>query len=300
MTAGPLHTALQRSGALVLDGAMGTELQRRGIDVRQPLWSARALFTDPPLVLQIHREYLAAGADIITTNTFRTTSRACVHAGWPDRSEALTREAVALARQARAECTGRTILIAGSLAPLEDCYRPDLVPDEDALHSEHSLHARRLAEAGVDFLLLETMGTVREAGAACRAAMDTGKEVVVSFLCAADGLLYGGESIAEAVQTITRLKPAAFSLNCSSPRRIAPALLALQAATPLPLAVYANVGRAGEERAETFMHDVSPGEYADFAEQWRQQGVRIIGGCCGTTPAYIALLRKRFGLSGAS
>ncbi len=299
MTAGPLYTALQRSGTRILDGAMGTELQRRGLDVSQPLWSARALVTAPQLVLQIHREYLAAGADIITTNSFRTTARACAHAGWPDRSEALTREAVTLAQQARADCTERTILIAGSIAPLDDCYRPDLVPGDDALHSEHSLHARRLADAGVDFLLLETMGTTREAEAACRAAAGTGKEVVVSFLCTAEGLLYGGESIAEAVRTIARLGPTAFSLNCISPRHMAPALLTLQTATPLPLAVYANVGRAGEERAETFVHDVPPGEYADFAEQWRHQGVRIIGGCCGTTPEYIAQMRERFEYSGA-
>jgi S-methylmethionine-dependent homocysteine/selenocysteine methylase len=299
MTAGPLYTALQRSGTRILDGAMGTELQRRGLDVRLPLWSARALVTAPQLVLQIHREYLAAGADIITTNSFRTTARACAHAGWPDRSEALTREAVTLAQQARADCTERLILIAGSMAPLEDCYRPDLVPDDDALHGEHSLHARRLADAGVDFLLLETMGTTREAEAACRAAAGTGKEVVVSFLCTAEGLLYGGESIAEAVRTIACLGPTAFSLNCISPRHMAPALLTLRTATPLPLAVYANVGGAGEERAETFVHDVSPGEYADFAELWRHQGVRIIGGCCGTTPEYIAQIRERFEYPGA-
>jgi S-methylmethionine-dependent homocysteine/selenocysteine methylase len=292
--AGPLAALLEHSPMLILDGAMGTELQGRGIDVSLPLWSARALIAHPDSVLQIHKEYIAAGADIITANTFRTTRRVFTRAGLADLSASLTRLAVELAHQARTESSAYDTLIAGSMAPLEDCYRPDLVPEEHALHSEHADHARRLADAGADFLLLETMGTVREARAACRAAAGTGKEVVVSFLCASNGCLYNGEPIDKAVNAIAPCNPTAFSLNCLSPRHIAPALRALQAATSLPVAVYANVGRAGEERKETFIRDVTPEEYLNFAEGWRQLGVRIVGGCCGTTPAYIEKLRKSF------
>lgn len=292
--AGPLATLLDRFPVLILDGAVGTELEWRGIDVSLPLWSARALMTHPDSVLQIHKEYLAAGADIITANTFRTTMRVFARAGLADRSATLTRQAVELARQARTESSAHNTLIAGSMAPLEDCYRPDLVPEENALYAAHAEHARRLADAGVDFLLLETMGTVREARAACRAAAGTGKEVVVSFLCAINGRLYNGEPVEKAVEAIAPYNPTALSLNCISPRHVAPALCALQAATSLPVAVYANVGRAGEERKETFIRDVTPDEYLAFAEGWRQQGVRIVGGCCGTTPAYIEKLRKSF------
>lgn len=291
MMAGPLAALLSSSRPVLLDGAMGTELQRRGVDVRVPLWSARALIAHPEEVLRIHRDYIAAGAQIITTNTFRTTARTFGRAGLADRSAALTQQAVDLARQARLETSAPGVLLAGSMAPLEDCYSPDCVPDDVALLQEHATHAGRLADAGVDFLLLETLGTSREARAACTAALQTGLEVVVSFLCTGEGTLYSGESIAAAVRSIEPLGPTAFSLNCLSPRRLLPALRALQTATLLPIAVYANVGRPGDERAGIFETEVTPEEYSRFAADWISRGVAIIGGCCGTTPAYIEQLK---------
>jgi S-methylmethionine-dependent homocysteine/selenocysteine methylase len=286
----PLSTLLARTRPVLLDGAMGTELQRRGVNVGLPLWSAHALMEHPDVVLQIHEDYLNAGAQIITTNTFRTTRRVFSQAGLPDRSALLTRQAVELALTARAEHHGRTILIAGSMAPLEDCYHPERVPAADDLRREHEQHALRLANAGVDLLLLETMGTIREARAACIAARQTGLEVVVSFLCTKDGRLYGGESITEAVKAIAPNGPAAFSLNCISPRFIAPALASLQEATHLPVAVYGNVGTPGGEHGASFSVDVTAEEYCEFARQWIDQDVAILGGCCGTTPDYIERL----------
>jgi S-methylmethionine-dependent homocysteine/selenocysteine methylase len=293
MTGRPLATQLAQHTLLVLDGAMGTELQRQGIDVGLPLWSARALLTDPDSVLWIHQQYILAGADIVTTNTFRTTPRTFARAGLPDRSALLTRQAVDLALQARSDGAAHSVLIAGSMAPLEDCYRPDLVPDNAVLAAEHAEQARRLAHAGVDFLLIETMGTIREAETACRGAGLTGKEFIVSFLCGPDGRLYGGESIADAVGTIAPLGPVAFSLNCISPRVIQPALHALMHATPLPVAVYANVGKSGYEQGGELVVDVDLEEYVSFAEDWKRQGVRIIGGCCGTSAVYIEALGTR-------
>lgn len=291
----PLATQLSQHPLLILDGAMGTELQRQGIDVGLPLWSARALLTEPDSVLWIHQQYILAGADIITANTFRTTARTFARAGLRDRSALLTRQAVELAFQARSDCAAHNVLVAGSMAPLEDCYRPDLVPDDAVLATEHAEQARRLAHAGVDLLLLETMGTIREAETASRGANLTGKEFVVSFLCRADGKLYGGESIADAVNAIAPLGPAAFSLNCISPRVIIPALSALREATPLSIAVYANVGESGQEQGGELVVDVTPEEYVSFATYWTQNGVRIIGGCCGTSAVYIEAIRKKLG-----
>jgi S-methylmethionine-dependent homocysteine/selenocysteine methylase len=281
---------LSQRRLLLLDGAMGTELQRRGCAVELPLWSAHALFDSPELVAAIHHDYLRAGADVLTTNTFRTTPRTFHRAGIPDRSQALTAIAVMLAHEARARCEGRTVLIAGSMAPLEDCYHPELVPPDDALRAEHRQHAMQLAAAGVDFLLVETMATIREARAACAAACETGKEAVVSFLCDATGNLYSGESLADAVRAITPLQPAAFSINCVAPRYIAPALSALRVATDLPVAVYANVGMSGHEQPQRIVCDIHPDEYAAFASEWIREGVTIVGGCCGTTPEHIQAL----------
>jgi S-methylmethionine-dependent homocysteine/selenocysteine methylase len=289
----PLVTQMSLRPLLLLDGAMGTELQRNDIDVGLPLWSARALIADPESVQWIHEEYIAAGTDIITTNTFRTTRRTFARAGLPDQSGTLTQLAVELALAARAESAAHDVLIAGSMAPLEDCYRPDLVPDDAILLAEHAEHAARLAAAGVDFLLLETMGTIREAAAACAAAHGTGKEFIVSFLCRPDGLLYGGETLAGAVDRIMPYHPTAFCLNCISPRVITPALNALREATDFPVGIYANVGKSGHEQGgDALTVDVSIEEYAAFALQWKQQGVAVIGGCCGTTPEYIRQIRQ--------
>jgi S-methylmethionine-dependent homocysteine/selenocysteine methylase len=266
---------------------MGTELQRRGANTLLPLWSAEALVLSPDLVRQIHVEYINAGADIITANTFRTTRRTFVRTGLPDRSMRLTITALDIARQARDAFPRREILVAGSMAPLEDCYRPELVPSRRDLDEEHTELAGRLAGGGADFLLLETMGTVREAAAASKAAAATGKEFVVSFLCNDKGDLYSGEPLKEAVAAVMPLGPTAFSINCVSPRVIATALANLCAASSLPFGVYANVGVPGKEHNEIMSCDVTEEEYSAFALRWRQEGAAILGGCCGTTPAYI-------------
>ena len=299
MTA-PLTQMLSTRRPLILDGAMGTELQRRGVDTTLPLWSARALIDEPEAVLQIHLDYIAAGADIITTNTFRTTRRTFRRAGLPDRSSELTARAVEIARQATRTAGPHTLLVAGSIAPLEDCYRPDLVPPEADLHEEHGELARRLDEAGVDILLLETMNTIREAVAACRQAVATGRETVVSFLCNNEGNLYSGELLEEAVRTIEPLGPAAFSLNCISPRFLPLAISRLRAATGKPFAVYANVGLPGGEQGWHFTRETGEVEYAAHAARWVKEGAAIVGGCCGTTPAYISFLRIGLGVSRSS
>jgi S-methylmethionine-dependent homocysteine/selenocysteine methylase len=270
---------------------MGTELQRRGVSTELPLWSARAVAEHPEVVLDIHRDYVDAGADIVTTNTFRTTGRTCRAAGLPDDSAALTARAVVLARTACESGRRDTVLLAGSIAPLEDCYRPDLVPPDGTLEAEHAELAGRLAAGGVDLILLETFGTIREAAAACRAAVATGLEVIVSFLCRPDGNLYGGEALGRAVRQIEPLAPAAFSINCISPQHADPLLRTLRVSTSLPCAIYGNVGTPGEERSGEFRRDVDAREYALHAALWIRLGASIIGGCCGTTPAYVRELR---------
>lgn len=291
---GPLGKMLASKSPLILDGAMGTELQRRGVDTGLPLWSANALIVHPEVVLQIHKDYLEAGADIITTNTFRTTRRTFRRANLPDRSLPLTKTAIALAHQAREEFSNREILVAGSIAPLEDCYRPDLVPSDNELRGEHTELAYRLAEGGVDFILLETMNTMREAYAACKAAKGTGKEVVVSFICDAEGRLLGGESLSDAVRMISEQEPTAFSVNCVSPRHLKPSFDGLKSATGLPIAVYGNVGLPeSDKHGWEFTRNVLEAEYERFAVEWVRNGASIVGGCCGTTPAYIRSVASR-------
>ncbi|HTO94015.1 MAG TPA: homocysteine S-methyltransferase family protein [Bacteroidota bacterium] len=302
----PLARLFSARHPAILDGAMGTELARRGEDTSLPLWSAGPLLNSPGAVSRIHADYIAAGADIVTTDTFRTTRRTFKRAGLPDRSAALAARAVSIACNAR-DASGRAgVLVAGSIAPLEDCYRTDLVPPDAALSEEHAELAERLSEGGVDFLLLETMGTVREAAAAAEAARGTGLEFVVSFLCKPDGALYSGEPLADAVRRIAPLHPAAFSINCVSARfmdepitRLRAAIGEYSASDAIPFGIYANVGLPHAETSmddsQSMIEDVEPTEYAAFAERWAQQGTAFIGGCCGTTPEHIRAVARTLG-----
>lgn len=294
----PLASLLNSKPALLLDGAMGTELLNRGADISMPLWSARPLVTQPQLVQQIHEDYIRAGADIITTNTFRTNRRTLQRAGIGERTRELNRLAVKLAQEARRIAHDRTILVAGSIAPAEDCYSPELVPSDTELRVEHSELAQILAEAGADFLLIETMMNTREARIAAEAARQTALEFVVSFVCGHDGHLLSGETIADAVRAIAPLAPTMFAINCTSPSDSITALEKLRAATSLPLGVYANTGTPQKDDVAQFRPEVNERGYSEYAARWKKMGVKMIGGCCGTTPEHIravaALLHYNF------
>jgi S-methylmethionine-dependent homocysteine/selenocysteine methylase len=288
-----------RSGpTLLLDAAMGTELQRRETSTALPLWSAQALVGDPELVWTIHGDEVAAGADILTANTFRTHARTLGKAGLAARSGELSALAVRLAHQAAA-APGREVFVAGSLSPLEDCYRPDLVPDDEALEREHGAQARFLAEAGVDLILAETHNTLREAVAAVRAAKAAGVPVVISVVTDGAGKLLSGEGIASAGAALAALEPDAIGINCVAAKRLAGDLALLAAALPgRPLAAYGNLGLPAEGPGWSFTEELEPEDYAREAQKWIELGARIVGGCCGTTPAHTRALRELLNSAG--
>jgi len=259
---------------LLLDSAMGSELDRRGVDVRLPWWSARALVDAPDTVLAIHRENVDAGADVLTANTFRTQARTV-----GERAGELTRRAVELAREA-ARGASRPVFVAGALAPLADCYRPDLVPADAELGREHREHAENLAASGADLLLVETMNSIREIVAAGAAALATGLPVVVSAVTNGRGSLLSGESLEAAGDAVRTLAPAAFGVNCAEPAGISREV-ARVGASGLPIVAYGNVLSTRED----------PDSYARAAAGWVEAGAAIVGGCCGTTPEHTRALR---------
>ena len=166
----------------ILDGAMGTELQRRGHRSLLPLWSAHALINTPDLTRQIHSEYILAGSEVLTANTFRTSRYTLAKTNMEHQAAALTYRAVHLAREAAASAPrSQKIRIAGSMAPLEDCYRPGLAPTDDILRREHHAQAGLLADAGVDLILVETQNNIREARIAAEAALAQRTPVWVSL-----------------------------------------------------------------------------------------------------------------------
>jgi len=282
---------LTQPTALLLDGALGTELERRGVPTPEPLWSAQALLEHHDDILQIHAAYVDAGAEVLTANTFRTNERAVERAGLTGQAETLTRRAVDLARAA-ADAADRRVWVAGSISPVEDCFSPWLVPDDDALLREHALLAGWLAEAGVDLILIETMNCIREARVAAHVALSTGLPVLVSFVCDDQGQLLSGESLADAATSLAPLRPDALLVNCIPTPHVETALRTLARATTLPTGAYGNLGPPVAPDHWELEDTVGPQRYAAYAHGWLALGARIIGGCCGTTPAHIAALRE--------
>jgi S-methylmethionine-dependent homocysteine/selenocysteine methylase len=286
------------SHPLVLDGATGTELARRGIDTPLPLWSAGALETAPQVVQAIHRDYILAGADVIVANTFRTNVRTLRAAGRVEAGLDLNRIALTLARQAASADSGRSALVAASVAPVEDCYHPGRVPDEDVLNREHGRMMDWLARAEPDLVWIETMNTLREARAAARAAVASGIPFAVSFVTAQSGDLLSGEPLEHAVAAIEPFEPLAIGLNCIPPEGITANLPRLRRCTDRPTAVYAHLGNPEPIFGWSFSSDVAPAEYAAHVRRWLEMGATIIGGCCGTNAGHIRAIRDeidRFG-----
>ncbi len=285
---------LRNRERILLDGGLGTELQRRGIKTTLPLWSADALLKNPEIVKQIHRDYIDAGADIITTNTFRTNRRTFEHAKIENRACEYTLRACELAKEAAKESGRKNILIAGSIAPVEDCYTPGLVPKKiDELIDEHSDLVQNLKNGGVDVLWIEAMNSARETIAVLEAAKRCGMESVVSFICRPDGNLFDGDSIEDVITAILPYGPLAILGNCSSARSIGIALRRMLACTNIPCGVYANGdGEPHPDQGWIFHDQHFPKEYAECAQEWLRNGALIVGGCCGTTPDYISGMRK--------
>jgi S-methylmethionine-dependent homocysteine/selenocysteine methylase len=276
---------------LLLDAAMGTELARRGAKTALPLWSAWALLETPETVLAIHRTEISAGADVLTANTFRTHRRSLEKGGLRERAAELTARAVSLARRA-ASRAGRKVFVAGSLSPLEDCYRPELAPDDAALASEHAAQAQALAVAGVDAILAETHNSARELVAATRAAAATGLPVVASFVTDGGGRLLSGESVEDAARAAARTGGDAVAVNCVPARLLAADLARAASALPgKPLGAWGNLGPPTDENETRFEAEIPPEDYAALAREWVALGARLVGGCCGTTAAHTSALR---------
>lgn len=289
---------------LLLDGPTGTELGRRGVRLDAPLWSARALLDAPEAVIGIHCDYIEAGADVITTNSFRTNSRIVDRSEWAGRAEELTRRSVELARAAIGRCSsGRPILVAGSDAPIEDCYAPDLVPSDDELRTEHREHIGWLVDAGCDLILIETMNTLREAVAACDAASDLGARFMVSLVTDLTGeRVLSGELLREAIERLSRFNPSAILTNCSSPRAVLRATEILakvkaEHSATWEFGGYANSGEPDPLLGYRKVREVPVEEFCDAALGMMKLGARVVGSCCGTTPEHTIMLRVACGAS---
>jgi S-methylmethionine-dependent homocysteine/selenocysteine methylase len=263
----------------VLDGPMGTELARRGVALPAPGWTAGAIEDAPDVVAAVHRDYAAAGATVHTACTFRTRARS---AG--PRWEELARKAVDLARTSVPPHDH----VAGSIAPVEDCYRPDLSPGA-ASRAEHRELARVLAESGVDVLLCETFPNPVEALVAVEEAVRTGIETWVALTAGPEGDLLTPSALAEAARTCLAAGARAVLVNCVAASRTG-AYVERLANLGAAFGAYANAGAAGDGIGWGVDPPAGARAYAAFAKGWIDAGATIVGGCCGTGAAHIAAI----------
>ena len=289
----------------VMDGGLATELERRGYDLSNRLWSARVLLTEPDAIGDVHLAYFRAGARVATTASYQATVPGFAAAGL-DRSTALAAIArsVELARRARdvyAHESGvepSDLLVAGSVGPygamLADGseYRGDYDPGPAALREVHAPRIDALLAAGVDILALETIPTTREAAVLLDLVEENGARAWLSYQCRDGSSTAAGEPFTDAVGLVSgRAMVAAVGVNCTAPRLV-PALLAVAtAATDLPLMAYPNGGDRWDAATRRWVATEVGGAYtgADVAG-WAERGASWLGGCCGTTPNDIRAL----------
>jgi len=280
---------------LILDGAVGTMLDDLGVDVGDKLWSGKAPLDSSEDLYRVHREYVEAGADVITTCTFRTTQRAFAIAHMPKGAwREATKAAVAQAKKA----AGENAVIAGSISPLEDCFRYKLAPNAKTAYEEHYLLAEALAKAGVDILWLETFASGRELLAAARAAKDVGENAGIpfsaSYVTNKDGEILSGDNTPLLIEQLCELGALSICVNCIPPWFVSPSLRVLERHTTVPFGIYANIGRAEAHQGWHGHAHMTPKDYWELSNSWFNRGAKILGSCCGSTPDHTRAISRGF------
>jgi S-methylmethionine-dependent homocysteine/selenocysteine methylase len=285
----------------ILDGGMGRELKRIGAPFRQPEWSALALLEAPEAVLAVHRSYAAAGAQVITTNSYAVVPFHIGAERFEREARGLCDLAGRLARRAADERPERRVRVAASLPPLFGSYRPDLFDQAEA--------ARLLAplvdglSPHADIWLAETLSSTIEAQVVVEALAGDQRPLWLSFSLedeAADSpRLRSGEPVAAAARLAAASGAQAILFNCSLPEVMEGAIVsALAEAEALAAGVYANAfppqpkDAKANETLSALREDLDPEGYSLWARKWLAAGASIVGGCCGIGPEHIAALAE--------
>jgi S-methylmethionine-dependent homocysteine/selenocysteine methylase len=297
---------------LILDGATGTEIERRGFPMHDIAWSGAVMFEKPDLVRTIHEDYIRAGANIITANSYSCCRHVLEPAGFGDRVEAANRLAISLAKQARDNAAhGRQVAVAGSIsmfvADEADPYlkkRSDIRDwrSPESLSSCYREQASLLADAGADLLLLEMFQIPEWSIPAIEAALETGLPVWLGISCGSRNqqgnvrmCSWPDRMFRETASELIRPDLAAVCVMHSEVEDIAGGLELVREYWSGPLGAYAHSGGHVHPKW-IFENVIAPDDYADQASQWQAKyGLSLIGGCCGTRPDHIKVLSEKFG-----
>lgn len=299
----------------ILDGGMSRELMRLKAPFKQPEWSALALIEAPRLVSQVHRDFLAAGADVITTNSYAVVPFHIGEERFWKAGEKLAALAGRLAREAADEASaasGREVRVAGCLPPIFGSYEPNKF-DANTVRKYLEVLVRAL-DPYVDLWLAETLSLVAEAKAAYETTRYTDKPFWVAFTPDDSPMaeetvpsLRSGDTLEDATDWAFATKVPALLFNCARPEYMAAAIdvaknaLLKHSGSRVPLlGVYANAFEPRSNDYAANAHVASTDEtlnlkvYSDFANDWIARGVDILGGCCGIGHEHVRELARRF------
>jgi len=287
---------LEADQIVLIDGATGTELQRRGVPMDKVAWSGAAVLSHPDVVREIHEDYIRAGAEVIITNTFGSTRQILGPAGFGDQVEVVHRDAVKLARQARDTVAEQAVAVAGSISTEPPGF------DRDAfLSPEKELEAYReaaglLADAGVDLIALEMIVETSHARRAMEAALETGLPVWLGVCCkkTQDGRIVSFDhtdiDFTTVLDALIPMGPTVVNIMHSEIGAIPEAIELVRERWSGPIGVYPESGYFTKPNWN-WVDVISPADLVTEALGWVAAGVRLLGGCCGTSPEHIKALQ---------
>ena len=296
-----LTERLKNDEILLLDGGVSTEIRRRGVTLDENVWSGLATKTNPDEVREVHEDYIAAGAQIITANTYSTARHVLESINLGHESKLLNLKSVQLAQQARDRAARDDVYIAGSMSSMPPLTSHREVAIDGHVESSYQELAEVLAEAGVDLIIAEMMRDIENASIVIKAAVSTGLPVWIGYsaMLADNGVdvrslrwknrddTTSAHDFGEMVETLKPLGGQAAGIMHTRVEDTSAALEVLRRHWDGPLLAYAETGRL--VMPEWLLEEViSPPDYAAVVEGWiRDYGVRIVGGCCGTGPEHI-------------
>ncbi len=285
MSTATLHRLTDPDSLVLFDGAMGTMLYAKGIFINQCYDELN--LRSPDLVRDVHRQYVAAGAEVLETNSFGANRLKLAPFGLAAQTREINRRAAELAREAADE--GHDVLVAGAVGPLGvrlEPYGPTSAAEAREIFREQ---IEGLREGGADLFILETFGDLHEIGQAIVAAreVDASIPVVAQMTIGADGLTPYGATPEDVARALDRFGADVIGLNCSvGPQAILDAIEKMAPVTKKKLSAQPNAGMPRDVSGRR-MYMASPEYMATYARHLVQAGAKIVGGCCGTTPEHI-------------
>jgi S-methylmethionine-dependent homocysteine/selenocysteine methylase len=272
---------------LVLDGAIGSLIQQRNVELHKTLWSSYANIVAPEKVIEVHKEYINAGADIITTNTFRTNPTAYNKALLKISNIDFVKASVELAKEAIEE--NGNIFVAGSNPSAEDSYQTFRNTSKNEIELNHKSHVDMLWESGVDFILNETQSHFDEIKIICKHCNANQIPFIISLFVTQDGKILSGETLNEILKYVADFNPIAVGINCVTPEIFSGIIGNID--TKMRWGFYLNCGSGNFTDTEIF-EGVTPANYIGIVNQNFKNEPFFIGSCCGSSPEHTKAIKE--------